>query len=78
MSDLHEMIDALSDGNANGSPGSSDELLERADPLIAVNFLNSNSNLYNPIWHRSQCCGVKWGARALRVRSDVRGVGNSS
>ena len=25
MSDLHEMIDALSDGNANGSPGSSDE-----------------------------------------------------
>ena len=20
------------------------------------------------IWHRSQCCGVKWGARVLRVR----------
>ena len=32
----------------------------------------SNSNLYNPIWHRSQCCGVKWGARVLRVRSVSR------
>ena len=28
--------------------------------------------LYNPIWHRSQCCGVKWGARVLRVRSVSR------
>ena len=27
---------------------------------------------YNPIWHRSQCCGVKWGARVLRVRSVSR------
>jgi len=31
-----------------------------------------NSNYYNPIWHRSQCCGVKWGARVLRVRSVSR------
>ena len=23
-------------------------------------LLNSDSNQYNPIWHRSQCCGVKW------------------
>ena len=29
--------------------------------------------LNNPIWHRSQCCGVKWGARVLRVRSVSRG-----
>ena len=21
---------------------------------------NLNSNQYNPIWHKSQCCGVKW------------------
>jgi len=27
---------------------------------------NSKSNLYH--MHRSQCCGVKWGARVLRVR----------
>ena len=26
----------------------------------------------NPIWHRSQCCGVKWGARMLRARSVSR------
>ena len=26
---------------------------------------NSNSN-YNPIWHRSLCCGVKWGHRGLQ------------
>ena len=32
----------------------------------------SNSNYYNPIWHRSQCCGSKWGARVLRVRSVSR------
>ena len=35
-------------------------------------FSNSNSNEYNPLWHRSQCCGVKWGARVLRVRSGSR------
>ena len=29
--------------------------------------------LDNPIWHRSQCFGVKWGARVLRVRSVSRG-----
>ena len=34
--------------------------------------MNSNSNQYSPIWHRSQCCGVKWGARVLRVRSVSR------
>jgi len=28
----------------------------------------SNSNLHSRIWHRSQFCGVKWGARVLRVR----------
>ena len=26
----------------------------------------------NPIWHRSQCCGLKWGASLLRVRSVSR------
>ena len=31
-----------------------------------------NSNQYNPIWLRSQCSGVKWGARVLRVRSVPR------
>ena len=33
---------------------------------------NSNSNYYDPIWHRSQCFEVKWGARVLRVRSVSR------
>ena len=33
---------------------------------------NSNSNYNNPMWHKSQCCGVKWGARVLRVRSVSR------
>jgi len=33
---------------------------------------NTNSILYNPIWHRSQCFGEKWGARVLRVRSVSR------
>jgi len=28
--------------------------------------------LIQPIWHRSQCCGVKWGARVLLVRSVSR------
>ena len=40
--------------------------------VVVVRGGNSNSNKYNPIWHRSQCCGVKWGARVLRVRSVSR------
>jgi len=36
------------------------------------NSTKTISNKYNPIWHRSQCCGVKWGARVLRVRSVSR------
>ena len=28
--------------------------------------------LIQSIWHRSQCFGVKWGARVLRVRSVSR------
>ena len=37
--------------------------LELSNSKISSNS-NSNSNLYNPIWHRIKCCGVKW----VRVR----------
>ena len=40
--------------------------------VVGAGVRNSNSNYYNPIWHRSQCCGIKWGARVLRVRSVSR------
>jgi len=34
----------------------------------SISRWNSNSNYYNPIWHRSQCCGVKWGAHVAREK----------
>ena len=49
-------------------PRCSSALNTCARRVCSTFFVNSNLNYYSPIWHRSQCCGVKMGAHALRVR----------
>jgi len=54
-------------GQTAGHRGSDNLISGLPGTVLKYIIQNSNSNLYNPIWHRSQCCGVKWGARVLRI-----------
>jgi hypothetical protein len=40
-------------------------------------YWNSNSNLYKPIWHKSQCCGLKCARVALRASQNAKEGGLS-
>ena len=48
------------------------KLMLRGGVGARVHVIHAELELIQLIWHRSQCCGVKWGARVLRVRSVSR------
>jgi len=56
------------------SPGLLFDLRSAGEALedIKQMGLELELELILPIWHRSRCCRVKWGARVLRMRSVSR------